>query len=144
MIKSSVKVNLCNIDKVVVVCSGRLESNHVQAIKQFMKWLQYKKNKNQFIFIYNKSDHCDHEEQIAENVTGMIELLGAKQITRTVTDNLDEGNQNEVKACISTGFPKKVPYPSIQEDYNKLWRAVTYDDKKYGRIPVSKESCTIL
>ena len=144
VIKSSVKVNLCHIDKVVVVCSGRIEANHVQAIQQFLKWLQYKKHKNQFIFVYNKADHCDSEEQKVENVAGMMELLGDKQITRTMTDDLEEGQQSEVKACISTGFPKKASYQEIEEDYGKLWRATTYDDRKYDRIPVSKESCSIL
>jgi hypothetical protein len=139
-----VKVNLCQIDKVVIVCSGRIESNHVQAIKQFMKWLKYKKYRNQFVFIYNKADHCDGEEQREENVIGMSELLGAKQITRTVTDDLKEGQQSQVQACFSTGFPKRVPYCHIEEDYNKLWRSITYDDKKYERIPMSKESCSIL
>ena len=107
MIKTSVKVNLCHIDKVIIVCSGRMENNHVQSIKQFMKWLQYKNHRNQFIFIYNKADHCDSEEQKVENVAGMLELLGAKQVTRTVTDDLEEGHENEVEAGISTGFPKK-------------------------------------
>ena len=74
----------------------------------------------------------------------MLELLGAKQVTRTVTDNLEEGQENKVKAGIFTGFPKKASYEEIAEDYNKLWRATTYDDKKYDRIKVSKESCTIL
>ena len=144
VIKSSVKVNLCHVDKVVIVCSGRIETHHVQAVRQFMKWLQYKNHRNQFIFIYNKADHCDSEEQKVENVAGMLELLGAKQVTRTVTDDLEEGQENEVKAGISTGFPKKASYEEIAEDYNKLWRATTYDDKKYDRIKVSKESCSIL
>eukprot|EP00090_Calanus_glacialis_P020934 TRINITY_DN32314_c0_g1_i1.p1 TRINITY_DN32314_c0_g1~~TRINITY_DN32314_c0_g1_i1.p1 ORF type:complete len:442 (+),score=124.57 TRINITY_DN32314_c0_g1_i1:107-1432(+) len=144
VIKTSVKVNLCHIDKVIVVCSGRIESNHVQAIKQFLKWLKYKKYRNQFVFVYNKADYCDNEEEKEANVIGMGELLGAKQITRTITDDLMEGQQSEVQACISTGFPKRVPYPYIEEDYNKFWRATTYDDSKYERIPMSKESCSIL
>ena len=80
VIKSSVKVNMCHIDKVVVVCSGRIEGHHVQAIGQFMKWLEYKKHRDQFVFVYNKADHCDSEEEKIENVAGMLELLGAKQV----------------------------------------------------------------
>ena len=80
MIKSSVKVNVCHIDKVVVVCSGRIEGQHAQAVQQFMKWLKYKKHRNQFVFVYNKADHCDGEEEKMENVKGMLELLGAKQV----------------------------------------------------------------
>ena len=144
VIKSSVKVNLCHLDKVVIVCSGRIECHHVKAIQQLLKWLQYKKHRNQFIFIYNKADHCDSEEEKVENVVGMLELLGAKQVTRTITDDLEEGHETEVKAGFSTGFPKKAAYQEIEEDYNKLWRATTYDDKKYDRIKVSKESCSIL
>ena len=41
MIKSSVETNLIHIDKVVVVCSDRLQHTHITAIQQFMKWLQY-------------------------------------------------------------------------------------------------------
>ena len=67
-----------------------------------------------------------------------------RKVTRKVTDDLEEGQENEVKAGISTGFPKKASYEEIAEDYNKLWRATTYDDKKYDRIKVSKESCSIL
>ena len=82
VIKSSVKVNLCHVDKVVIVCSGRIETHHVQAVRQFMKWLQYKNHRNQFIFIYNKADHCDSEEQKVEN-TGMFQekrrLLGVSE-----------------------------------------------------------------
>ena len=45
---------------------------------------------------------------------------------------------------LSTGFPKKAKFEEIEEDYNKLWRATTFDDEKYDRIKVSKESCSIL
>ena len=55
-----------------------IETHHVQAVRQFMKWLQYKNHRNQFIFIYNKADHHDSKEQKVENVAGMLELLGAK------------------------------------------------------------------
>jgi len=144
VIKSSVKVNVCHIDKVVVVCSGRIEGQHAQAVQQFMKWLKYKKHRNQFVFVYNKADHCDGEEEKMENVKGMLELLGAKQVTRTMTDDLAEGQQSKVTSGLSTGFPKKAKFEEIEEDYNKLWRATTFDDEKYDRIQVSKESCSIL
>ena len=144
VIKTSVKVNLCHIDKVIIVCSGRMENNHVQSIKQFMKWLQYKKYRNQFIFIYNKADHCDSEEERVDNVIGMIELLGARQITREIRDDLKQGQRNQVQACISTGFPKRAQFHLIEKDYHKLWRATTYDDNKYERMPLSKNSCLIL
>ena len=55
-----------------------IETHHVQAVRQFMKWLQYKNHRNQFIFINNKADHCDSKEQKVEDVAGMLELLGAK------------------------------------------------------------------
>ena len=113
VIKASVKVNVCHIDKVVVVCSGRIEGHHAQAIGQFMKWLEYKKHRNQFVFVYNKADHCDSEEEKLENVAGMLELLGAKQVTRTLTDDLADGLQSKVVSGIHTGFPKKVRSSSL-------------------------------
>lgn len=65
-------------------------------------------------------------------------------MTRTLTDDLAEGQQSEVTAGLSTGFPKKATFEEIEEDYNKLWRATTFDNEKYDRIKVSKESCSIL
>merc|ERR1711988_824803 len=43
MIKTNVELNLAKIDKVVIVCSGRIEKQHADMIKKFMKWLQYNK-----------------------------------------------------------------------------------------------------
>ena len=40
--------------------------------------------------------------------------------------------------------PKKAKFEEIEEDYNRLWRATTFDNEKYDRIKVSKESCSIL
>ena len=50
----------------------------------------------------------------------------------------------KVTSGLSTGFPKKAKFDEIEEDYNKLWRATTFDDEKYDRIKVSKDSCSIL
>ena len=66
------------------------------------------------------------------------------QVTRTLTDDLAEGQQSKVVSGFHTGFPKKAKFEEIEEDYNKLWRATTFDNEKYDRIKVSKESCSIL
>ena len=55
-IKMSVKVNMTHIDKVVVVCSGRMEQAHTESINKLLQWLNFTKNRDKFVFIYNKSD----------------------------------------------------------------------------------------
>ena len=58
VIKDSVEVNVGYLDKVIIVLSGRIEDPHIQAIKQFLKWLNFDKLKStgSFLFIYNKAD----------------------------------------------------------------------------------------
>ena len=55
-----------------------------------------------------------------------------------------EGQQSKVVSGFHTGFPKKAKFEEIEEDYDKLWRATTFDNEKYERIRVSKDSCSIL
>ena len=55
-----------------------------------------------------------------------------------------EGQQSKVVSVFHTGFPKKAKFEEIEEDYDKLWRATTFDNEKYERIRVSKDSCSIL
>ena len=41
-IKDRVEVNVAYVDKVIIICSGRIEAVQVKAIKQCMEWLQFK------------------------------------------------------------------------------------------------------
>jgi hypothetical protein len=74
VIKSSVKVNMSYIDKVIIICSGRIEGAHVEAIQQFMRWLSYEKYKQKFVLIHNKSDGLSEAEKL-ENISYMVDVL---------------------------------------------------------------------
>ena len=76
IIKNSVKTNLSYIDKVIIVCSGRIEGTHQKAIRQFMDWLQFQKFKEKFVFIHNKSEALTEAQKI-ENIHSMCEIFGA-------------------------------------------------------------------
>lgn len=141
VIKSSVKVNVAHIDKVIIVCSGRIEGAHVEAIKQFMIWLSFEKYKLKFCFIYNKSDGLSEEEKM-ENLSHMMNELGADNRAATFFHELD-GSISSINLNINLGFPKKATYSEVAEYHETLTR-VTLAQMPKKRIPVNESSCTIL
>ena len=87
VIKSSVKINMAYIDKVIIVCSGRIEGAHVEAIQQFMGWLSYEKYKQKFVLIHNKSDGLSEAEKLV-NIAYMVnELKGDPDSKSTMVDS---------------------------------------------------------
>ena len=143
LIKDSVKINLAYIDKVVIVCSGRIEGAHVEAIKQFMKWLQFEKYKKKFVFIYNKSDGLSEAEK-ENNLAYMCNELGADPNVDTFTYDAS-GNLKTWKLSLALGFPPNAEYQTIKDDFITLQMAVGTPYPRQ-RIPVDKASkiCTIL
>ena len=141
MIQDSVKMNLAHIDKVVIVCSGRIEGVHAKAIKLFMKWLQYDSYKDKFMFVYNKSDGLTTGEKTS-NLLQMCEMVGAdanietgKRLTET---------KIKIKAAMTTGFPPGASYEDIKADLEQFkWGVVGLGDYA-SRIPVERSACTIL
>ena len=141
LIKSSVKVNIAYIDKVIIICSGRIEGAHVEAIKQFMDWLSYVQYKKKFVLIYNKSDGLSEAEKL-ENIAYMVNVLKGDPSAKTVNQR-PNGEMVEVKMNLPIGFPKGAPYSDVKKDYVKLIDATLAQFPKM-RIPVDKSSCTIL
>ena len=145
VIKSSVKVNLAYIDKVVIVCSGRIEGAHVEAIKQFMDWLSYKneKYKKNFCFIYNKSDGLSEGEKMT-NLAHMLDKLDADSSAKIESRERD-GTVSIINQNINLGFPGGAPYQNVEESQNTLVHAaLSFSNKDFHRIPVNESSCTIL
>jgi len=147
LIKNSVKINTAYIDKVVIVCSGRIENTHVQAIKQVMQWLQFKSYTQKFVFIYNKSDGLTRAEKMI-NVTHMCQVLGANPDSG-VEWLMTDGKRLSVKLNLALGFPPGASYDNVKEDHRDLLRAVNAMFPKQ-RIPAEKSYilhpsvCTIL
>ena len=154
VIKNSVRTNLSYIDKVIVVCSGRIEMKHQQAIQKFLKWLQYSDYKENFVFVYNKSDGLSEATKLT-NLQFMCETFGVDTKNQAEwAGNLKEileGKSNKIvwhaiDQNLALGFPPGQDYETVQKDHKQLMRAtfaVPPRDEK--RIPVMKgSSCTIL
>ena len=145
-VKDKLKDNLMHIDKVVFVCSGRLEKTHQDSITQFMKWLKYDSFKRNFAFVYNKCDGMDEGRRL-ENLSDVCSMLG---VDTTVTNSNGSSElKNPIPMVNALGFRPKAPFEEIDDDLRKLCDSViipTYNeaDKEYQRIPISKQSCSIL
>ena len=145
VIQSSMKVNVAYIDKVVIVCAGRIEGAHVGAIKQFMDWLSYKndKYKKNFCFIYNKSDGLSEGEKMA-NLAHMLDKLEADSSAKIESLEMD-GTVCTLNQNINLGFPSGASYWDVRKCHETLLRAASgRSNKDFHRIPVKESSCTIL
>ena len=141
LIKDKVKVNVAYVDKVIIICSGRIEAVQVEAIKQCMEWLQYKSYKTNFSFIYNKSDQCDDVEKV-ENLGYMCHELDADSTTRF--EEKRDGFKYQTKLNQPLGFPKNAKYEDVKTELKNLM-AITLANPNPNRITFDKaSSCKIL
>ena len=139
-IKDRVEVNVAYVDKVIIICSGRIEAVQVKAIKQCMDWLQFKSYKTKFSFIYNKSDQLTDAEKI-HNLGYMCEKLDADLTTRF--EEKRDGLSYQTKLNQPLGFPRDAKYEDVKNDLKNLM-AVTLAETP-ERICFDKQSgCTIL
>ena len=144
-IKDKLKTNLLHIDRVVIVCSGRLEKEHQKSIKKFMQWLKYDTYKRNFCFIYSKCDGMDEGKKLAllNEVCGMLGIdtsvtLGGIRVDRPMVNAL--------------GFHPKASYDDIIDDVNTLLNTTCEPTCEMGtlnmdtriRIPMNSSICTIL
>jgi len=144
MIKTNIELNLAKIDKVVIVCAGRIEKQHADMIKQFMKWLQYSKYKKRFCFIYNKSDLLSEGEK-TRNLLSMCEMLGADPKDDGYLYDNGKGQKVQVKHTVNLGFPTPpILTDEVEKDVRRLSYLVSADLEDEPRIEISKSSCIIL
>jgi hypothetical protein len=50
LIKFFLKHNLTHVDRIVVICSGRIEKAHADSIKALLQWLGYDSYERNFLF----------------------------------------------------------------------------------------------
>jgi len=144
MIKSRIELNLAKIDKVVIVCSGRIEKQHADMIKQFMKWLHYTKYKKRFCFIYNKSDQLKEEEK-TRNLLTMCEMLGADPKDDGYFFVNEKKEKVQLKHTVNLGFPPESEFTeNVRKDVHRLTMLVSSNISDYPTIEISKSSCFIL
>ena len=159
LIKESLKVNFAFIDQVVVLCSGRIERQHSENIKQILEWLRHSQYPTSFTFLYNKVDQMPARER-ENHVVQMCQLLGIKRlILRELSRTIFHGDQVRardqirsrppggvftVSKCLATGFPN-VPFRELSDDLVLVLDSLFAKPRAYqGRIPVQESWCSIL
>ena len=117
-IQKSVNTKMAFIDKVVIICSGRIERTTADAIKQYMSWMEYQTHKKNFVFIYNKCDDMTEADK-EESLLAMCELLQADMEVEDIVDNPD-GSRRTRKYVLATAFPPRAEYSDVEEDLNTI------------------------
>ena len=117
-IQKSVNTKMAFIDKVVIICSGRIEKTTADAIKQYMSWMEYQTHKKNFVFIYNKCDDMTEADK-EESLLAMCELLQADMEVEDIVDNPD-GSRRTRKYVLATAFPPCAEYSDVEEDLNTI------------------------
>merc|ERR1712080_593421 len=141
IIKSSVSVNVATLDRVVFVCSGRIESVHVDSMKQLLGWLKYNNNKICFSFIYNKSENSS-DMQKTQNLEIMCNILGVDGTTSIIFKHGD-GTRHNVKLNQALGFPPNGSLSDMEEDLRML-KILSLNAQKKNRLKIDESWCTIL
>merc|ERR1712098_692161 len=95
------------IDKVIVVCHGRIEKLHRKSIQKFKEWLGDDKFKANFVFVYNKQDGCSTAER-QENLRGMCEILEIDTSQNVIVTSPD-GSRKERKCALTLGIKPGTP-----------------------------------
>jgi len=167
LIQQKLKGNFAYIDRVVIVCSGRIERGHQEAIHQFMKWLNFEQYAANFTFIYNKADTVDEEER-EQNLFQMCKLLKTGDHVRSCRESilpsntvgdvprvgvdgagLPTGRQRQLCNRYALGFPPRAAYADVSSDFDALLNSTMapiepMESSEYQRIPLSEEACAIL
>jgi len=143
-IKLSVKVNASYIDKVVIVCSGRMEKAHADSIRALLGWLKFKQNRNKFVFILNKSDLLSEVDK-QHNLAAMLDRFDVNTEQR-YTWTHEDGSVDSMKMNLALGLSPDAKFADVEHDHRSLTKAVLMgsESDQYKRIAVDKSSCNIL
>ena len=105
------------IDKVIIVCSNRLEAVQVMAIKRCMEWLKFKDHKDNFSFILNKSDNLTENERTS-SLAFMCDKLDA-DLTKCFEEKRD-GYTYQIPFNQALGFPRDATYQEVKDSLKNL------------------------
>eukprot|EP00092_Neocalanus_flemingeri_P010674 GFUD01011498.1.p1 GENE.GFUD01011498.1~~GFUD01011498.1.p1 ORF type:complete len:524 (+),score=119.24 GFUD01011498.1:69-1640(+) len=123
IIKSSVDSNITLIDRVVIVCSGRIEKPKADAIKLFLNWMNYPKYKDNFVFVYSKSDDMSEADKELSLVI-LSELLDVDINVEHFILDPHTGAQKSVKLFQAASFPPNAEFSVIERDLELLKTAI--------------------
>eukprot|EP00092_Neocalanus_flemingeri_P013797 GFUD01014883.1.p1 GENE.GFUD01014883.1~~GFUD01014883.1.p1 ORF type:complete len:462 (+),score=94.04 GFUD01014883.1:114-1499(+) len=148
LIKDSIRANMVYIDKVVIVCAGRIEGAHKAAVKQFTKWLDYEQNKHNYVFIYNKSDG-DGQDIKESNRLAMCEDFGADINVREIVKSPD-GSRMSVKCVQTLGLKPGLGLSVVESELSNFKMVVLSKPDSRISVPMdpvdhlTSRRCTIL
>ena len=69
ILKEKLKNNITFIDKVIIVCAGRLEREHAEAICNMIEWLDLNLYPTNVMLVYTKSEYLTNDEK-EQNLIG--------------------------------------------------------------------------
>jgi GTP-binding protein EngB required for normal cell division len=158
LVKDSVKLNMLQVDSVVVVVSGRIEGAHADAIKTVLEWLKYNSGDNymNFSFIYNKADTADDDGELEMAIFQMASMLGvggksaggtlypSRLLPSTRSRGLQEDKKGNVlvQKLLSCGIPPRATYEEAEAEHLKVLDSTML--RSEGRLDVRQTSCLIL
>eukprot|EP00092_Neocalanus_flemingeri_P065048 GFUD01079034.1.p1 GENE.GFUD01079034.1~~GFUD01079034.1.p1 ORF type:complete len:432 (+),score=79.37 GFUD01079034.1:52-1347(+) len=148
LIKDSIRANVVYIDKVVIVCAGRIEGAHKAAVKQFTKWLEYEQHKHNYVFIYNKSDG-DGQDIKESNRLAMCEDFGADINVREIVKSSD-GSRMSVKCVQTLGLKPGLGVSVVESELSNFKMVVLSKPDSRISVPMdpvdhlTSRRCTIL
>ena len=130
-IKHSLEANVIFIDKVIIVCSNRLEDVQVKAITQCMDWLKFKDHKKKFSFILNKSDNLTENEKM-ESLAFICDKLDA-DLTMCSSEERN-GLTYQIPLNQALGFPRGAKYQEVEDSLKTLIDITLAETKPVERI----------
>uniref|UniRef100_A0A7S4QBB8 AIG1-type G domain-containing protein n=1 Tax=Alexandrium monilatum TaxID=311494 RepID=A0A7S4QBB8_9DINO len=153
-VQQHLKANFFEIDKIVLVCAGRLEAEQEAAMRQIMDWLRYSEGQNRFNFVlvYNKCDGLDEtqREELLAQMCGRLKLATSSLLVSPTpclpSTTLKGQTQNRITDLplqVAVGFPPNASYASVTEDHLAYLDAVFHTHG--GRLKVDPASgCAVL
>jgi len=126
IVKQYIKATMLRIDKVVLVCSGRLIPGHKEAMCEFLSWLGYSENKSNFSVVYTKAEDMSAADrrivlqEVCEDlgvVAGLQLCIGDRTLPSTAIKGRERDEQVSVlNMNIVVGFPPTGLYADVEED----------------------------
>ena len=149
LIKSKLNNAGISLHKILVVTAAgqRTQKDHIEPINSVMKWLDYAKNKRNFVFVYNKCDGLKRDER-ERNQAEVLEDLGVSREESNESQVIHDPDASETKkmlisSAIAVGFPPS--HKSMEKDAEKSLRllalAILYWKKHDSKpVPLSAPS----
>lgn len=141
LIINKLKAQEAEIDRFVIVVSGRIELPQAQSIRAIMTALHFTDHSSNFVFVYNKADLVEDSVTIQNNIAHMAQEFGtgSKQILK---------ESQAINLNLSLGVPREVDRETSDRLLKPLIDAVFTVPPNPARVPVRaqtlRNSCFIL